>query len=447
MLSETLCFGCFWFQSDENVSVNYVNAPAEAAVDNDYAHKALPKLPDLGELPKIPDEADGGQFGDDVYEAVADLQSKAKTDRHGEEEYQDDGFATDEFESGSSDGGDVSPNPKEQPVQQKGKKKKQFFHWLKKKAKKDKLFSSPQDGVSLAGYAYKENDSAKRWFLIREETLNCYKTIKDDDPEMTVDLKGSEIRAGEEEKSRLAIQVIRDGVSHFTLVAKNAKDWERWKKAFVIESGFIKLATSPTELSSGVFEHEDEDDYVCPVISPDLQKKLSTATEKPVIVVQSTDAVQSANPANQEDPYYEVESTIHITNFKPASPATSLQELGPLPPLPPDPPAPRSSDAAEGKEDSDDGDNSWESEEIYEEVSSSVAHADKVIKWDGVNTTKPEGSSSNPASPTSPTTLTGGVQHKPAADKASKGQCSPLTKCSCCSIHIIILTPFHIVAF
>ena len=373
-------------------------------------------------MPKIPDEVDGGgQFGEDVYEAVAELQLKNQTG-HGEHEHQDDGFATDEFDSGSSDG-EVSPNPQAQPVQQKGKKKKQFFHWLKKKGKKDKLFSSPQDGVSLAGYAYKGNDSAKRWFLIREEKLYCYKTIKDDDPEMTVDLKGSEIRAGEEEKSKLAVQVMRDGVSQFTLVAKNTKDWERWKKALLIESGFIKLATSPTESSSGVFEQEDEDDYVCPVISPELQKKISTSTEKPVIAVQTVDSVQSANSSKDKDGYTEVGSTIHVANHKPASPSASHQELGPLPPIPPELPASwRALNEEDKKDKSDAAEKSWADEEIYEEVASSVAHADKVIKWDGVNTAKPEGSATSPISPMTPTSPSGGGQIKPG-DKASKGQC------------------------
>lgn len=364
---------------------------------------------DLGELPKIPDEVDGEQFGEDVYEAVANLTAKAN---RAEEEYQDDGFATDEFDSGSESGGDVSPSPQAQPVQQKGKKKKQFFNWLKKKAKKDKLFSSPKDGVALAGYAHKANDTTKRWFLIREEKLHCYKTIKDDDPETTVDLKGSEIKAGEEERSKLAIHVIRDGVSQFTLVAKSAKDWERWKKAFEIESGFIKLATSPTESSSGVFEQDDEDDYVTPVISAALEKKYSL--EKPEIKVQSADTQQSAS-GRIEDPYTEVAPTVPGAHFKPVSPSSSQQELGPLPPLPPLPPdlppSRRSPDGMEEKEDGDSGDNLGGSDEIYEEVRSAVAHADKVIKWDGVNGGKSE---VTPVSPTSPT----GVHRK----TSQKGQ-------------------------
>ena len=338
-----------------------------------------------------------------MYEAVANLTTKTN---HTEEEYQDDGFATDEFDSGSSDGGDVPPSQQAQPVQQKAKKKKQFFHWLMKKAKKDKLFSSPKDGVALAGYAYNASDTSKRWFLIREEKLHCYKTIKDDDPETTVDLKGSEIKAGEEEKTKLVIHVMRDGMNHFTLVAKSAKDWERWKKALLIESGFIKLAASPTESSSGVFEQDDEDDYAMPVISPGLEKSLSPTFEKPNITIQSADKQQTV-----EDPYVEVIPTSQVTNLKSVSPSVSHQDLGPLPPLPPALPVRKPSDGVEVVEDSDSGDNSGECEEIYEEVASSVPHADKVIRWDGVNT-------AGPGSPTSPTT--GAIQSK-STEKSNKG--------------------------
>lgn len=383
------------FQSEDSVAVSDVNTEPQ---ENGY-HKELPKVPELGELPKLPDEADGEQFGDDVYEAVANLPAKPS---HTGEEYQDDGFATDEFDSGSSDGGDISPNPQAQPVQQKAKKKKQFFHWLKKKAKKDKLFSSPKDGVALAGYAHKANDTSKRWFLIREEKLHCYKTIKDDDAEITVDLKGTEIKAGEDERNKLAIHVIRDGVNQFTLVAKSAKDWEQWKKAFLIESGFIKLAASPTESSSGVFEQEDEDDYATPVISPELETKLSPKFDRPSITLQLADKQQTV-----EDPYMEVAPSVPCT--KSVSPSASQQELGPLPPLPPDLPGQRSPDREDRKGESDSGENSWESDEIYEEVSSSVPHADKVIKWDGVNTT-------SPASPSSPS-----GSHSKATDKVIKG--------------------------
>lgn len=376
-----------------------MNAPE--SLENGTEKKQFP------ELPKRPDEVDGEQFGDDVYEAVANLKS-GNNNNGGHEEFQDDGFATDEFESGSSDGGDISPNPQAQPVQQKGTKRKQFFKWLKKKAKKDKLFSSPKDGVALAGYAHKSNDSAKRWFLIREQKLHCYKAIKDDDPEITVDLDGSEIKAGEEERSKLAIQVIRDGSTHFTLVAKSAKDWERWKKAFLIESGFIKLAVSPTDTSSGVFDQEDEDDYVTPIVSPGFEKKLSTPTEMPDILIQPANSSQSVDDEEDEDLYMEVVPSTPDENFKPVSPSSSQLELGPLPPvppdLPPDLPPRRNPEGAEEEADSaESGDNSGACEEIYEEVSSSVAHADKVIKWDGV------------ISPTS-------VQNKPSDKASSKGQ-------------------------
>lgn len=397
------------FQSEDNHTVSYVNAEP---LENGPEKKQFP------ELPKRPDEVDGGEFGDDVYEAVANLKASG-------EEFQDDGFATDEFDSGSSDEGGVSPSPQSQPVQQKAKKKKQFFHWLKKKAKKDKLFSSPKDGVALAGYAHKANDSSKRWFLIREKKLHCYKTIKDDDPDITVDLDGCEIKAGEEERSKLAIHVMRDGLTQFTLIAKSAKDWERWKKALLIESGFIKLAVSPTDTSSGVFDQEDEDDYVAPVVSPGLEKMASTGSEKPSIQIHPGSKNQSMDDADEEDFYMEVvpSTTTTVENFKSASPSSSQLDLGPLPPVPPELPLPRSLEGANGEPDSENGDNLEESDEIYEEVSSSVAHADKVIKWDGVSTTsKLDGTSA-------------GVHNKPT-DKASKGQF--LSLCSL-SVYTVLL--------
>ncbi|XP_068699292.1 uncharacterized protein [Montipora foliosa] len=384
------------FKNKDSIAVSCVHgAPQENGYD-----KELPEIPDLGELPQVPDEADGEQFGGDVYEAVADLTTK---DNHSPgDECHDDGFATDEFDSGSSDGGDVSPNPQTQPVQQKAKKKKQFFHWLKKKGKKDKLFSSPKDGVALAGYAYKLNDTSKRWFLIREEKLHCYKAIKDDDPEITVDLKCSEIQAGEEEKGKLAIHVIRDNVTQFTLVAKSSKDWERWKKAFLIESGFIQLA-SPMELTSGVFEPEEEDEYAVPVVSPGLEVKLqSPQFEKSGLIIQSMDKQKKV-----EDPYTEIVPGTQVSNLKAVSPSVSQQELGPLPPIPPDIPERTQSVEEEAK---DTNGFCAESDQIYEEVSSSVPHADKVIMWDGVNTV---GSSSNPTSPTE--------SNSKAVDRSSRG--------------------------
>ncbi|XP_074627421.1 uncharacterized protein LOC141885401 isoform X5 [Acropora palmata] len=379
-------------KDDENISLSYVNGSPQ---DSGYV-KELPEIPDLGELPQIPDEPNGCQFGEDVYEAVANLTENVNQSPG--DEYQDDGFATDEFDSGSSDGGDISPNPQAQPVQQKAKKKKQFFHWLKKKGKKDKLFSSPKDGIALAGYAYKGNDSSKRWFLIREEKLFCYKNIKYDDPEMTVELKSCEIRAGEEEKSKLAIHVIRDNVSHLTLIAKSSKDWERWKKAFLIESGFIKLA-SPTESSSGVFDHEEEDGYATPVLSPDLEIKLQTSKiDKHALALQSTDKENKL-----EDPYTKIVSSTQMSNLKALSPCVSQDDLGPLPPIPPDLPEQRPSDKEESTESNF---CSIENDEIYEEVSSSVPHADKVIKWNGLNT----------AGPGCPSEL-----NSKAVDKSSKG--------------------------
>lgn len=374
-------------KSDNNPPVSYVNGEA---VENGSEKKGFPALP------KRPDEVDGEQFGEDIYEAVANQKAV-------QENFQDDGFATDEFDSGSSDGGDVSTSPQTQPVQ-KTKKTKQFFKWLKKKAKKDKLFSSPEDGVALAGYAYKSNDSSKRWFLIREQKLHCFKTIKDEDPEITFDLNGSEIKVGEEEKAKLSIQVLRDGAIHFTLVAKNLKDWERWKKAFLLESGFIQLAVSPTDTNSGFYdqeEDEEEGDYVTPVVSPGL--------EKTPIPTSKTFPLNNNNETYDEDLYMEVvPSTVTtVEKLKSPSPSSSLLELGPLPPLPPDLLPRNTPDGAEGDTNEENCPNISESEDIYEEVSSSVANADKVIKWQGLNSKKLE-------------VCPAGVQGKPS-DKAAKG--------------------------
>lgn len=369
-------------KSDNNLPVGYVNGES---VKNGYEKK---------ELPKRPDEVDGEKFVEDPYEDVANQ-------KRAEENFQDDGFATDEFDSASSDGGDVSTIPQTQPVQ-KAKKTKQFFKWLKKKAKKGKLFSSPEDGVALAGYAFKSNDSSKRWFLIREQKLLCFKTIKDEDPEITVDLNGSEIKVGEEEKAKLAIQVIRDGTNHFTLVAKTLKDWERWKKAFLIESGFIQLAVSLTDTSSGFYDQEEdgeEGEYVTPIASP--------GSEKTPTPTSNTFLLNKNNETDDEDLYMEVVPSTVTTVEKLPSPSSSLLELGPLPPLPPDLPPRNTPDGAEGDGNEESCQITWESEEIYEEVSSSVANADKVIKWQGLNSKKIE------VCPT-------GIQGK-HSDKSAKG--------------------------
>lgn len=369
-------------KSDNNLPVGYVNGES---VKNGYEKK---------ELPKRPDEVDGEKFVEDPYEDVANQ-------KRAEEKFQDDGFATDEFDSASSDGGDVSTIPQTQPVQ-KAKKTKQFFKWLKKKAKKGKLFSSPEDGVALAGYAFKSNDSSKRWFLIREQKLLCFKTIKDEDPEITVDLNGSEIKVGEEEKAKLAIQVIRDGTNHFTLVAKTLKDWERWKKAFLIESGFIQLAVSLTDTSSGFYDQEEdgeEGEYVTPIASP--------GSEKTPTPTSNTFLLNKNNETDDEDLYMEVVPSTVTTVEKLPSPSSSLLELGPLPPLPPDLPPRNTPDGAEGDGNEESCQITWESEEIYEEVSSSVANADKVIKWQGLNSKKIE------VCPT-------GIQGK-HSDKSAKG--------------------------
>lgn len=369
-------------KSDNNLPVGYVNGES---VKNGYEKK---------ELPKRPDEVDGEKFVEDPYEDVANQ-------KRAEENFQDDGFATDEFDSASSDGGDVSTIPQTQPVQ-KAKKTKQFFKWLKKKAKKGKLFSSPEDGVALAGYAFKSNDSSKRWFLIREQKLLCFKTIKDEDPEITVDLNGSEIKVGEEEKAKLAIQVIRDGTNHFTLVAKTLKDWERWKKAFLIESGFIQLAVSLTDTSSGFYDQEEdgeEGEYVTPIASP--------GSEKTPTPTSNTFPLNKNNETDDEDLYMEVVPSTVTTVEKLPSPSSSLLELGPLPPLPPDLPPRNTPDGAEGDGNEESCQITWESEEIYEEVSSSVANADKVIKWQGLNSKKIE------VCPT-------GIQGK-HSDKSAKG--------------------------
>lgn len=64
----------------------------------------------------------------------------------------------------------------------------------------------------MVGYVYKVNESVKRWFLIREKKLYCYKIIKDEDFDIILDLDGCEIKVGEEERSKFVIYIFRDGL-------------------------------------------------------------------------------------------------------------------------------------------------------------------------------------------------------------------------------------------
>ena len=328
-----------------------------------------PESEEPPKLPKRPDKIDGEPFGEEVYDTVENVPA-------GREEFEDDGFATDEFDSGSSDGGDATLSRQTLPVQQKAKKKKHFFKWLKSKAKKDKLFSSSQDGVALAGYAYKSNINSKRWFLIREGQLHCYKAIKDGDAEVVVDLNGCEIKAGEEEKTKLTIRVTRGDKQEFTLIAKSAKDWERWRKALLIESGFIKLAVSPTENTSEPFDQECEEDYITPITPLGMQPQHRPSHEKPDL--------QNAAGEDGEELYMEVVPMETDGTLQSVSQSSSQQDLGPLPPVPPDLPPRRPQVAVERKDVTDHSKDAGDFE-LYEEVSTSVSHADKVVRWDGLN--------------------------------------------------------------
>lgn len=339
-------------------------------------------------LPAFPTSPDTEEtFGEDLYESIENY------------EFEDDGFATDEFESGSSDDDTPSTSPKGSPkLQQKTKKKTHIFKWLKKKTRgKERLFSSPQDGIALAGYVHRIENNAcvKRWCVVREGKLYCYKNIKDEDTELTLELEGAEIRAKEEEKNKFVIRVMRDNERLLTLLTKNTKDMDKWKTALRIESGFIKLA-SAADTSSGIFE-DDEGDYVTPITPVGLQKVTRTPI-KP-----ATDADTNLNPVangnGEEYGYLEVVFDKNKANDaqkvnvpRPLSPmgkkSPEQESLGPLPALPIDaqPPAlppPRRSPVphVEAQEKKEEIEGSEESEDLYEELINPLPNADKLINW------------------------------------------------------------------
>ena len=341
------------FQSESQEDATTTEAPPSSA--DETKPSVLP----------VVEENNGYEFGEDLYEPV--VSSKPHTD-----EFEDDGFATDEFDSGSSDGEAPITNSQASPQQGRKAKKKKFFNWLKKKSKKDKLFASPQDGVTLAGYAQRlENTTcSKRWFLIREGKLHCYKAIKDEEPELSLELGGTDIKAGDEDKNKLAVKVLKDGETQVVLVAKSAKDLERWKIALKIESGFIKHA-SPT--SSGVYEEEEEGDYVEPVSSPGLHRISAVFPSTPSS--SATDENEGLHNDDEEELYMEVIPTSVAPSV---SHSPSQECLGPLPAIPPELPPPR---PVSGEVEKDESDNEESEYEVYEEVSSSIPHADKINQW------------------------------------------------------------------
>lgn len=269
------------------------------------AHEPIPAIPTSPE-----------SFGDDIYEPVQQ-----------QDDFEDDGFATDEFESGSSEnedsgGGSPKGSPKLRP---KMKKKNQLLKWLKKKTQsKGRLFSSPQDGVALAGYVHRleNNECLKRWCVIREGKIYCYKNLKDEDTELTLELEGADIRAKEEQKNRYVVRVLRDNERLLTLLTKTARDMDKWKTALRIESGFIKL-TSPVDTNSTGFD--DEGDYVTPLTPVGLQKfsKCPTTT-----TTTETDyrAKKDSIPTGEGD-YLEIREVC----------ANDQELLGPLPSIPKSP--------------------------------------------------------------------------------------------------------------
>ena len=294
------------------------------------------------------------EFGEDLYEPVVPLK--------GGDEYEDDGFATDEFDSGSSDGEVGNSNAPSSPRQTRKAKKKRFFKWLRKKSKRYKLFSSPEEGVTLAGYAlrHENNSCSKRWFLIREGKLYCYKSIKEEEPEAIVPLDGTEIKVGDEDRSKMVVKVVQDGVVKFILATKSQKDLERWKTALKMESGFIKHG-SPT--SSGIYDDEEEGDYILPVCSASSTHDSFLSSSPP------GEAVDGLNDNLDEDLYMEV---VPMSTSPSMPHSTSMEGLGPLPAIPPDLPT-----RAEKVEEVESGQES----DDYEEVCASLPHADKVNQW------------------------------------------------------------------
>lgn len=277
------------------------------------AEEAIPAIPTSPET-----------FGEDIYEPV-----------NHQDDFEDDGFATDEFDSGSqsenedSTGGSPKGSPKLQP---KTKKKNQLLKWLKKKTRsKGRLFSSPQDGVALAGYVHllENNECVKRWCIIREGKIYCYRNIKDEDTESTLDLEGTEIRAKEEQKNRFVVRVLKDNERLLTLLTKTSRDMDKWKTALRIESGFIKL-TSPVDTISAGFDDE-EGDYITPQTPVGLQKvsksPISPTTPTTPTSTETNCRAKKDSIPNGEGDYLEISEV-----------SSNDQELlGPLPSIPKSP--------------------------------------------------------------------------------------------------------------
>ncbi|XP_032230855.2 uncharacterized protein LOC5506548 isoform X2 [Nematostella vectensis] len=312
------------------------------------------------------------KFGEDMYEAIES------------EELEDDGFATDEFESESSDNDSQTSSSKTSlRTQRKTKKKSHLLKWLKKKTKaKNQLFSSPQDGVALAGYVHQLDGNAlsKRWCVIREGKLYCYKNIKDEATELTLELDGADIRAREEDKNKFIIRVIKDNERLIALAAKNTRDMEKWRTALRIESGFIKL-TMPGDTSSGIYD-DDDADYVTPLAPVGLQR-VSNGHARTITGTEEVETVGDKEDLYEEASYLEIIYTKKETTEQsiddqgsfgqlpsiPSDPISpEMESLGPLPDIPQEhlhsrrSPIPPQVDVNENESDSE------EFEEIYEEV-------------------------------------------------------------------------------
>ena len=304
-----------------------------------------------------------------------------------DDDYDDDGFATDEFESGSSEGDTPTTSPLTSPTPgRKAKKKKRLLKWLKKKGKRDKSFSNLQEGIALAGYIYKsENNTCnKRWCVIREGKLFCYRNIKDENTELTLVLEGTEVKQVEgDDKKQFSFCVVRDGLTKIVLVAKNTKDMEKWKNALRLESGFIRLA-SPADTSSGVYEQDEGDDLYITPLSPMGMTRVSSFSGEIIPNSPTTPVVQSpcTQGGDDEDLYMEV-----LPPQKGVLPPrkASREDLGPLPPPPvpperPNKPKPVAELLKAGtdvkRESICDSDVSGEFEEIYEVVPNGTPSSD-----------------------------------------------------------------------
>lgn len=339
---------------------------------------------------KIPEICENGDVKESPSSSPEDGPNGFKQEKEEfiDDDYDDDGFATDEFESGSSEGDTPTASPLTSPsTGRKGKKKKRLLKWLKKKGKRDKSFSNLQEGIVLAGYISKcENNACnKRWCIIRDGKLFCYKNIKDDNTELMLELEGAEVKPLEgDDKKQFSFCIVQDGLTKIVLVAKNQKDMERWLKALRLESGFIRLA-SPIDTSSGVYEHEEGDDMYITPLSPVgitrirsfsgeiITKCPPSPTSSPVV-----SPINSSPKDGDDDLYMEV---LPPQNAAVPPRKLSREDLGPLPPPPIPPERPGKPKAVEDlekivkRESVCDSDVSGEFEEIYEVVSDSVSQS------------------------------------------------------------------------